>query len=114
MADEAELRRRNGSVSKQVLAYFMQYPGQMLHVNTVRSDLGLTDSQVRGAVRKMAEDPATGTWDVNLRGSAWTYHPPKPEREGEWLMVEVLAQIEEGMLVRAEDGTLGIIKPVKL
>jgi hypothetical protein len=34
--------------------------------------------------------------------------------EGEWLRVQVLVQTKNGLLVRAEDGTFGLIKPVKL
>src|SRR5690242_12335414 len=63
MADEAETRRRNGSRSKLVLEYFMQYPGQMLTASQVSEGTGLDASQVRGAVRKMIEDGTTGAWE---------------------------------------------------
>ena len=106
MADEAETRRRNGSRSKLVLEYFMQYPGQMLTASQVSEGTGLDASQVRGAVRKMIEDGTTGAWEVNLRGNAWTYHPAGVGEESSdaecW---EVVRHLKSGdVLLEDEDG----------
>lgn len=110
-------KRRNGSVSKTVLEYGMQYPGQLLHVNQISQETGLEASQVRAAIRNMMAPGAPaglGTWEVALRGNAWTYHPAKPAGTENFMMIEVLAELPEGLLVRTNSGQVGLLKPVSL
>lgn len=44
------------------------------------------------------------------------YPGPFETREGggDWIRVERLVQTKNGMLIRAEDGTFGLVKPVRL
>lgn len=115
---EAHERTRNGNVAKTVLEFAMQYPGQLMHVNTIAQACGLRDSQVRSAIRRMAEDGTTGTWEVALRGGAWVFHPKTPEPtppKGNWMLVEVVGTLDgDRKLIKAEDGTFAILKPVDL
>lgn len=118
-AEEArrpERAKRNGSVSKIVLEYAMQHQGVLIHVNDIAKDTGLTEQQVRAAIRKMTEEEKTGTWEVALRGSAWTFTPKSNRREGDWILLEVVAAIKDSdkRLVRAEDGSFAVLSPVTL
>lgn len=113
-AEPAPKRTRNGDVSQRVLEFGMSHPGVLIHVNEIVEATGLSASQIRMAIRKMVVSRTVGTWITNLRGSAWTYYPPEPPAKANTMTIEVIAQLPQGLLVRAEDGSLAICKAVRL
>lgn len=112
-----EHRSRRGDVTKLVLEYAHSRPGIMFTLAEVAEATGLTEKQCQTMISDFEDrNPTGGRFEVNVRGNAWTYFPPKPEaeRDGKWQLIEIVLEDGDQQLYRTEAGEYRVSKPHRL
>lgn len=92
-----------------LLEYFMNRPGEVVHINTIMSELELSRAQVQGGMRSLLDK---GLVNTVLMGNAWEYRVPNKEPgaplsayhfEGDPMPGETVKAVANGEMVKVVD-----------
>lgn len=113
----AVVRRMDGggvtrvSIRPALVKYLTDHPGEVLHVGDIMEDLGLNRAQVQQGMTWMMDK---GLATAMVRGSSWTYRPPKIDRPvdgdpepGQVVRAVANGVIEEGQLAEIVADSVG-------